>query len=190
MLLKDKTVIVTGGSRGIGAAVAIGCAQHGANVVVSHHSNADEVVAAIQALGRGVVAVKGDVADPATGSLLVQAAVENFGGVDVLVSNAGICPFHAFLDMPPETLKRTMEVNLHGAYFVTQAVANRMKEQGRGGSIIAMSSISAWWAASSRRTTRPPKRRAFADAIVCDCAGQIRHPLQFITARHHPYRHQ
>ncbi|GAB7128687.1 SDR family oxidoreductase [Silvimonas sp. JCM 19000] len=143
MLLKDKTVIVTGGSRGIGAAVAIGCAQHGANVVVSHHSNADEVVAAIQALGRGVVAVKGDVADPATGSLLVQAAVENFGGVDVLVSNAGICPFHAFLDMPPETLKRTMEVNLHGAYFVTQAVANRMKEQGRGGSIIAMSSISA-----------------------------------------------
>lgn len=143
MLLADKTVIVTGGSRGIGAAVAIGCAQHGANVVINHNSQADATVAAIKALGRGVLALKGDVADPATGAQLVQAAVEHFGGVDVLISNAGICPFHAFLDMPVETLKRTMEVNLHGAYFVTQAVANQMKQQGRGGAIIAMSSISA-----------------------------------------------
>ncbi len=143
MLLKDKTVIVTGGSRGIGRAVAVACAQHGANVVVSHHSHADETIADIKALGRGVVAVEGDVADPQTAQLLVQAAVENFGGVDVLVSNAGICPFHGFLDMPLETFQRTMEVNLHGAFYVTQAAANRMKEQGRGGAIIAISSISA-----------------------------------------------
>ena len=65
------------------------------------------------------------------------------GRVDVFVNNAGICPFHAFLDMPPETLERTMRVNLHGAYYMVQAAANQMVAQGDGGSIIAMSSISA-----------------------------------------------
>lgn len=143
MLLDGKTVIVTGGSRGIGRAVAVESARHGANVVVSHHSSADEVIAEIRALGREAVEVKGDVSNPETGHRLVEKAVENFGQVDVLVSNAGICPFHTFLDMPIETFQRTMEVNLHGAFYVTQAVANQMKEQGKGGAIVAVSSISA-----------------------------------------------
>jgi L-rhamnose 1-dehydrogenase len=82
------------------------------------------------------------VADPATGTALVEAAVAAFGGVDVCVANAGICDFHAFLDMPPELLRRTVGVNFEGTYFVAQAAARRMKEQGRGGSIIAISSIS------------------------------------------------
>jgi L-rhamnose 1-dehydrogenase len=83
------------------------------------------------------------VALPETATAFVEAAVEAFGKVDVFVSNAGICPFHAFLDMPAETLKRTMEVNLHGAYFMTQAAANQMVKQGNGGAIVAISSISA-----------------------------------------------
>jgi L-rhamnose 1-dehydrogenase len=61
----------------------------------------------------------------------------------VFVSNAGICPFHSFLDMPPEIFERTMRVNLHGAYYMVQAAARQMVEQGRGGAIIAVSSISA-----------------------------------------------
>ncbi|HEX8471361.1 MAG TPA: SDR family NAD(P)-dependent oxidoreductase [Brevundimonas sp.] len=146
MLLDNKVVLVTGGSRGIGAAVAIECARHGADVAI--HSNrggeaAAEVIAAIEALGRRAVHVEGDVAQHESAAAFVAAAVEAFGRVDVFVSNAGICPFHAFLDMPPETLKRTMEVNLHGAYFMTQAAANQMVKQGDGGSIIAISSISA-----------------------------------------------
>jgi L-rhamnose 1-dehydrogenase len=104
---------------------------------------AAEVIAAVEAHGRRCISVEGDVALPETAAAFVNAAVEAFGKVDVFVSNAGICPFHAFLDMPAETLKRTMEVNLHGAYFMTQAAANQMVKQGNGGAIVAISSISA-----------------------------------------------
>ena len=146
MLLENKVVLVTGGSRGIGAAIAIESARHGADVAI--HSNkggevAGDVIKAVEALGRRAIHVEGDVAEFDSAAKFVDAAVEAFGRVDVFVSNAGICPFHAFLDMPPETLKRTMEVNLHGAYFMTQAAANQMVKQGDGGAIIAVSSISA-----------------------------------------------
>ncbi len=146
MLLKDKVVLITGGSRGIGAAVAVEMARQGADVAINSHSGgsaAAEVIAAVEAQGGRCISVEGDVALPETAAAFVEAAVEAFGKVDVFVSNAGICPFHAFLDMPAETLKRTMEVNLHGAYFMTQAAANQMVKQGNGGAIVAISSISA-----------------------------------------------
>ena len=146
MLLEGKTVLVTGASAGIGRAVAIGCAQHGANVALNFArdvAGAEAAVAEIEKLGRRGVAIQGDVADPQTAKDFVAKAVEAFGRVDVFVNNAGICPFHAFLDMPVETFERTMQVNLHGAYFMVQAAANQMVKQGDGGSIIAMSSISA-----------------------------------------------
>lgn len=145
-LLEGKTVLVTGASTGIGRAAAIGAAQAGANVVINYHSrdeDAESCIAAIEATGRRGLAVKGDVAQAATATEFVARAVEAFGGVDVMVSNAGICPFHAFLDMPAETLERTLRVNLHGAYYMVQATANQMVRQGRGGAIIAVSSISA-----------------------------------------------
>jgi len=145
MLLKDKVIVVTGASRGIGRAIAIGCAQQGADVVLNFagdQTSADEVVAEIQAMGRRVIARAGDIADPETAKTLVDTAVARFGGVDACVANAGICPFHAFLDLPPELLRRTMAVNFEGTFYLAQAAANRMKEQGRGGAIIAISSIS------------------------------------------------
>jgi L-rhamnose 1-dehydrogenase len=145
MLLKDKVVVVTGASRGIGRAIAVGCAEHGADVAINFAGAAgaaDATVAEIRALGRRAIALQGDIADPATAKALVDAAVEAFGGVDVCVANAGICDFHAFLDLPPELLRRTVGVNFEGTFFVAQAAANRMKEQGRGGAIIAISSIS------------------------------------------------
>ncbi|MEA1651183.1 SDR family NAD(P)-dependent oxidoreductase [Nitrospirillum sp. BR 11164] len=146
MLLQGKTVLITGGSQGIGRAAAIECARAGADVAINYlgeEGEAAEVVAAVTALGRRAIAVRSDVADPEAAPAFVQAAVAAFGGIDVFVSNAGICPFHAFLDMPVEVLERTMRVNLHGAYFMVQAAARRMVEQGRGGAIIAVSSISA-----------------------------------------------
>jgi L-rhamnose 1-dehydrogenase len=146
MLLKDKVVLITGGSRGIGAAVAVEMARQGADVAINSYAGGDaaaDVIAAVEAHGRRCISVEGDVALPETATAFVNAAVEAFGRVDVFVSNAGICPFHAFLDMPAETLKRTMEVNLHGAYFMTQAAANQMVKQGQGGAIVAISSISA-----------------------------------------------
>ncbi|AIT06224.1 short-chain dehydrogenase [Sphingomonas taxi] len=146
MLLVGKTVLVTGASAGIGRATAIAAARHGADVAINFLGSEDEAascVAAITALGRKAIAVAGDVADPATASDFVTRAAEALGRVDVFVNNAGICPFHAFLDMPVETFERTMRVNLHGAYFMVQAAANQMMRQGQGGAIVAVSSISA-----------------------------------------------
>ncbi|KAF1310690.1 short-chain dehydrogenase [Pseudomonas sp. SG-MS2] len=149
MLLADKTVIVTGASRGIGRAAALECARQGAKVVIGHSGSAQGLAAAKRlieeiAFGAGqAIEVGADAADPDTGERLVAAAVEAFGGVDVFVNNAGICPFHSFLDMPRETYLRTVDTNLNGAYFAVQAAANQMKRQGRGGAIIAVSSISA-----------------------------------------------
>ncbi len=146
MLLQGKRVLVTGASAGIGRAVAIGCARHGADVAINYARDtegAESAVATIEALGRRAIAVQGDVAEAETARDFVARATEALGGVDVFVSNAGICPFHAFLDMPAEVLERTLRVNLHGAWYMVQAAANRMVEQGTGGSIIAMSSISA-----------------------------------------------
>jgi L-rhamnose 1-dehydrogenase len=152
MLLENRVVIVTGGSRGIGRAIALECARHGADVVVNYWNLNDsaygrgdaaaEVIEEIRALGRSGIAVEGNVGDPATGQKLVAAAIEAFGKVDVLSSNAGICPFHSFLDVPVEDLQRTMEVNLHGAFYVTQAVARHMVKRGMGGAVVATSSIS------------------------------------------------
>ncbi|KQM18518.1 short-chain dehydrogenase [Sphingomonas sp. Leaf24] len=145
-LLEGKTVLVTGASTGIGRAAAIGAAQHGANVVINYHSrddDADACIAAIEATGQRGLAIKGDVAEAATATDFVAKAVAAFGRVDVMVSNAGICPFHSFLEMPADTLERTLRVNLHGAYYMCQAAAKAMVEQGDGGAIIAVSSISA-----------------------------------------------
>jgi L-rhamnose 1-dehydrogenase len=153
VLLENKAVIVTGGSRGIGRAIAVECARQGADVLVNYWGSNDasygrgsaaaEVIAEIRALGRRATLVEADVASPAAAQKLVDAALEAFGRVDVLAANAGICTFHAFLDLPAELLKRTMEVNLHGSFYVTQAVARQMRAQGQGGAIVATSSISA-----------------------------------------------
>lgn len=146
MLLEGKSVLVTGASAGIGRAAAIGAARHGADVAINYHSDdagAQAVVKAVEALGRKAVAIKGDVADHAVAKEFVASAVAALGKVDVFVNNAGICPFHAFLDMPPETFERTMRVNMHGAYYMVQAAANQMVAQGHGGAIVAVSSISA-----------------------------------------------
>lgn len=153
MLLEGKRAIVTGGSRGIGRGISVELARQGCDVVIGYYTPndhgyardtaIDEVVAEIAALGRKAVAVEGNIADQQVAEKLVAAAVAEFGGVDVLASNAGICPFHAFLDMPADVYRQTVAVNLDGAFFVTQAAANRMKDQGQGGSIIATSSISA-----------------------------------------------
>jgi L-rhamnose 1-dehydrogenase len=146
VLLEGKMVLVTGASAGIGRAAAIGAARHGANVAINFHSDdagAASCVAEIEALGRKGVAIKGDVADPQTSKDFVAQAVAALGRVDVFVNNAGICPFHAFLDMPVETVDRTLRVNLHGAYYMVQAAANQMVKQGQGGAIVAVSSISA-----------------------------------------------
>lgn len=146
MLLEGQKVLITGASRGIGRATAIECARHGADVALNVYNDDDmagSLVAEIEAMGRKAVIFNGDVADPASAPAFVAAAVERLGRVDAFVSNAGICPFHSFLDMPQDVFFRTLNVNYTGAYFMCQAAANQMVKQGGGGSIVAVSSISA-----------------------------------------------
>jgi L-rhamnose 1-dehydrogenase len=185
MLLENKVVLVTGASRGIGRATAIEAARQGADVAINTFNDAEEaaaVVSAVEALGRRAIAVDGDVALPMSATAFVDAAVGAFGRVDVFVSNAGICPFHAFLDMPVETLRRTMEVNLHGAYFMVQAAANQMVKQGRdtegrGGSIVAISSISALVGGEMQTHYTPTK--AGVHSLMQSCAVALgRHGIR------------
>ena len=146
MLLENQRILVTGASRGIGRATAVECARHGADVAIqvwNDDAEARNVADEVEALGRKCVVFDGDVADPDSSPAFVTAAVAGLGGIDAFVANAGICPFHSFLDMPREVLERTVGVNLLGAYYGVQAAANRMVEQKTGGAVVAVSSISA-----------------------------------------------
>ncbi|TFK57124.1 NAD(P)-binding protein [Heliocybe sulcata] len=152
-LLQGRIVCITGASRGIGRGCALECAKHGATGLILHYygdaETQDEIeslkqeVAAINAKAT-IVAVPGDIADPETATRVVREGVEVLGRIDVLISNAGICPFWDFLSMPLSVWERTRSVNLDGSFYITQRVANQMKDQTpQGGSIIGISSISA-----------------------------------------------
>src|SRR5947209_19715349 len=103
--LKDKVAIVTGGSRGIGRGISIGLGAAGADVAVNYHGNQQEtedVVENVQKFGGRAIAVRANVADHGEVEDMFATVQREFGGVDVLVNNAGICPFHDFLTMPEE----------------------------------------------------------------------------------------
>lgn len=171
MLLKGKNVLITGASRGIGRGTAIECARHGADLALNwfkDREGIEETLAAVRALGRRAIEVEGDVARRESAQPFIDAAAQALGSVDVFVSNAGICPFHAFLDTPPEVFERTMAVNLHGTYYMTQAAARRMKEQGHGGSLIAVSSISALVGGGMQAHYTPTK--AGVHSLMQSCA--------------------
>ena len=139
--LEGKTAVVTGGSRGIGAAVAALLAERGAAVVVSAR-DADRLDAAVkdlEAMGTPVVGVTGDVSRRDDAERVVDTARERFGRLDILVNNAGITRDGLLLRMKDEDWDRVIEVNLRGAFVMTRAAAKVMVRQ-KGGRIINMSS--------------------------------------------------
>jgi len=144
MRLKDKVAIVTGGSRGIGRGIALQFAREGARVAVVHvkGDSGQEVVDLIQAEGGQAIVVHCDTSDSQQVKAMVDRVLQVWGTIDVLVNNAGICPFHEFLDMPEALWDRVLDVNLKGYFLVSQAVANVMVKQGVRGRIIAIGSIS------------------------------------------------
>ncbi|MEU7766122.1 SDR family NAD(P)-dependent oxidoreductase [Nocardia sp. NPDC049190] len=137
-----KTVIVTGSSSGIGRDVARALLERGDNVVLNgrDEDKLAEVAAGLGAPDR-VAAVAGDIGVPATGVALVRAAVERFGGVDVLVNNAGIFGAKPFVDVTEQDLDSYLNGNLKGTYFTTQAVVRLLREQARGGSIVNIGTV-------------------------------------------------
>ena len=139
-----RVVLITGASRGIGAAIARGFAQDGAtHIAIVHLQDADNAAQTLDQLaGVTAIAIDADVADATQVKALVQQVIKAYGQIDVLVCNAGICPFYDFLDIPEAAWDRTLDVNLKGVFLVAQAVARHMVERGAGGRIIATSSIS------------------------------------------------
>jgi NAD(P)-dependent dehydrogenase (short-subunit alcohol dehydrogenase family) len=142
--LDGKSVIVTGGSRGIGREIAEGMAEAGGNVVVASRDEergrraADEL-----AEDHGVETrwIRTDVSDEDDVERMVAETVDAFGTVDVLINNAGIVSLHAAEDMPAEKFRRMLDVNLVGVFLCSKHVAREMKESG-GGAIVNVSSMS------------------------------------------------
>jgi 3-oxoacyl-[acyl-carrier protein] reductase len=141
--LRGRRALVTGGSRGIGAAIVRRLVREGASVAINYRSGAEAAQALAADLTRGggsAVALQGDVSDPATPASLVARTVEQLGGLDVLVSNAGVEYFGPLDSITVEDYRRVFQTNVAGQLFMTQAAAAVI---GDGGRIVLMSSVSA-----------------------------------------------
>lgn len=161
MLLKEKVAAITGGVTGIGRAIAVEMAAQGAKVVVNHLDSEEQAKLA-EELGKEIgienfLAVPGDISKPEASKLLISRTVERFGEINVFVSNAGICQFAEFIDMDPEIYYKTVDINLNGSFFAIQAAARQMRDQGKGGSIIGILSISALVGGSMQTHYTPTK---------------------------------
>ena len=142
--LSGKAALVTGGSRGIGKAIALRLARQGADVAFSYRGNAEAAKATaveIESIGTKAVAIQGDVKDPASAEAVVKAALEAFGKVDILVNNAGITRDDLIMRMSEEAWRDVLETNLFGAFWMTKAVTRPMLKA-RAGRIVNITSVS------------------------------------------------
>jgi glucose 1-dehydrogenase len=148
VLLDGKTLIVTGGNSGIGAAIVLAAAAEGANVVidyVAHEDSTRKMVAAIEAAGGRAVGVDADVSKPADLHRMVQTAVDTFGRLDVLVNNAGIETRTSILDTTEDDYQKVLDINLKSAFFGTQFAAKQFIAQGTAGLVLNISSVHEDW---------------------------------------------
>jgi 3-oxoacyl-[acyl-carrier protein] reductase len=134
VILTGRRVIVTGSTRGLGRAFAIALAAEGASVVVNGRDNAGvaAVVKQVHDSGGHAVGVTGSVADDSVAQALVSACVKNFGGIDVVVNNAGIVRDRTLLNMTTEEFDEVVAVNLRGTWSVCRHAAQVMKDAGGG----------------------------------------------------------
>lgn len=132
--LQNKRALITGGSRGIGAAIVKRLAREGAHVALTYVSKPDqanETAEAAQALGVQALAIQADSADPEAVIAAVERTVAEFGGIDILVNNAGIGSFIPIDDVSLKDFDRTFAVNVRAVFAATQAAVKHMKEGGR-----------------------------------------------------------
>ena len=132
--LQGKRALVTGGSRGIGAAIAKRLAADGADVAITYEKSAERaraVVADIEALGRRAVAIQADSADPVAVRGAVDQAAQTLGGLDILVNNAGIFRGGALDDLTLDDIDATLNVNVRAVIVASQAAARHLGEGGR-----------------------------------------------------------
>ena len=142
--LQGHVALVTGGSRGIGRAIALLLAARGAKVAVNYARRSDaakRVVAAVEQAGGEAMAVGFDVADPDAAAAGVQAVVDQLGGLQILVNNAGISIDALLLRASPEDLERTLAVNLRGAFHCAKAASRHLLRAKANGRIINVTSV-------------------------------------------------
>jgi meso-butanediol dehydrogenase/(S,S)-butanediol dehydrogenase/diacetyl reductase len=146
MRFKDKTVIITGGDKGIGRAVAVGFAEGGANLVLGYFRDekaAKKTAVEIRESGRKVETLQMDVRLKQDCEKLVAVAVERFGKLDIAVNNAGVSTMNWAVDLTEEEWDFNMDVNAKGVFFCCQAQVKQFIRQGGGGKIVNVASVAA-----------------------------------------------
>lgn len=142
MRLNGKTVLVTGASKGIGRALALGCAREGADVVLNYHSDragAEAAAAEVEAAGRRALVVHADLSRPAQIARMFARIRRDFPRLDVLINNAGLTGWASFFATTESRWNEVLDTNLRGTFFCTQHAARWMRETGTKGAIVNIS---------------------------------------------------
>ena len=146
MKLRDRVVLVTGCSLGLGAEISLEAAREGADVIINYHSHgaaAESVLLEVKRLGRRGIVFPADVGVKTEAEALVAAGLEAFGKIDVLVNNAGIALWKPFLELDENNWDSTLRTNLKSVFLCSQAVARHLVARKSPGSIVNISSIAA-----------------------------------------------
>lgn len=170
--LSGKVAVVSGASKGIGAAVAEKLADNGAAVIVNYSASAeqaDSLVSRIKARGGKAKAVQADVSKPEEAARLIQAAVAEFGRIDILVNNAGVYEFRPLAQVDEQHFDRMFDLNVKGLLFATRAAGNAFDD--RGGSIINISSVASQ--AALPNTSVYSATKAAVDSLTRTLAAEL-----------------
>ena len=158
MQFTGKTALVTGAAGGIGSAVARAFAAAGANIVAADKDDVDATVGAARLSGAEAIGVSLDVTDPASIAAMVQQAESHFGGIDILVTAAGVTGFGSAATLASEEWDRIIGINLKGVFLTCQAVIAPMRRRGGGGRIINIGSILAKNGGNARPWVAPQEQ--------------------------------
>src|SRR5688572_16542418 len=142
MRLSGKTVLITGASKGIGRALALGCAHQGADLILNYQSDptgAEEAAAEIEALGRRAFCVRADISRVSQIDRMFAQARKHFPRLDVLINNAGLTGWASFFDTTEDKWDVVLDTNLKGTFFCSLAAARWMRETKTAGSIVNVS---------------------------------------------------
>jgi 3-oxoacyl-[acyl-carrier protein] reductase len=178
--LQDKVALVTGGSRGLGAAICLALAGEGARVAVNYRSERDKAQAVVERVaktGRGqALAFPGDVGEENSVRALFLSVLESYGRVDILVNNAGICPVSLVRDMKAEEWSLTIQTNLPGTFLASREMVRLCEQQGwSGGRIINIVSPAAFIGSASGKAHYSASKAgvvAFTISLAREAAAQ------------------
>jgi glucose 1-dehydrogenase len=143
-VLENRVAVVTGSSSGIGQRIAVKLAEAGANLIINysgHREGAEETLDQVKAAGSSGIFIQADVGNPSDMRTLIEKSWEAFGSLDILVNNAGVEKKGDFADVTEEDYDRVLDVNLKGAFFLTQAFVQKLRQAKKTGRIINISSV-------------------------------------------------